>query len=336
MKVFNRKQKLWRGEAGMNNEENDQKWFELSAKVLDKVEVIKQSMYLPEECTLQEDIVTSREEYEDLLGRYRDKYEKFDRILNEIAMGLDYPYFYYNAYCAACGKDVVMIYHGLKEGQFRLKNGLAGFREEFFCPVCGGQGRIRYVSSRVKKEYKRGMKVYMYEYKAPGYRAVSKFVSPKDLVGSEYFGAEYRSGEYINGILHEDAAALSFEDESFDIMVSLDVFEHIYFYEKALREVWRVLKPGGKLLLTIPMSVNRDYTEDRAKIVNGETILLKEPIYHGGGTETEYGLLEYTTFGWDILNVMKSVGFSKVLIRTYYSINEAYFGTLTFIFELVK
>ena len=36
----------------------------------------------------------------------------------------------------------------------------------------------------------------MYEHDAPAYRAVSSFVLPKDLVGSEFFGAEYQSGEY--------------------------------------------------------------------------------------------------------------------------------------------
>ncbi len=310
-------------------------WIELSNKVAERVETIRNLMFSPEECMLCEEVAASRGEYEELFEKYRKKYEGFEKIINDMALEVG-GLFIYDAYCAACGNDVRMFYHGLGEDQFRQRGGLPGFREEFFCPVCGGQGRTRYISSTVKRMYKRGMRVYMYEHNAPAYRAVSSFVLPKDLVGSEFFGAEYQSGEYVNGILHEDAANLSFADESFDLMVSLDVFEHIYFYERAFEEVKRVLKPGGKLLLTIPMQINRDKTEDRAKIVDGKTVFIKEPVYHGGGSEAENGLLEYTTFGWDLVSKIRSVGFSKVDIRTYYSINEAYFGVLNFYFDITK
>lgn len=180
------------------------------------------------------------------------------------------------------------------------------------------------------------MKVYMYEYKAPGYYAASKFIPQDDLIGSEYFGPSYKGGEYVDGIRHEDAAHLSFDDNSLDIMVSLDVFEHIYFYKQAFQEIFRVLKPGGQLLMTLPMQPGIDKKEDRAKIVNGETIFLKEPIYHGGNSETDFGVLEYTTFGWDIIPFIKSVGFSDVKLIAYYSINDGYLGLISYYFHLIK
>ncbi len=43
-----------------------------------------------------------------------------------------------------------------------------------------------------------------------------------------------------------------FPDASFDIIASLDVFEHIDVDEAAMRECFRVLKPGGVLLTTVP------------------------------------------------------------------------------------
>jgi ubiquinone/menaquinone biosynthesis C-methylase UbiE len=49
---------------------------------------------------------------------------------------------------------------------------------------------------------------------------------------------------------------LPFEDGSFDLAVSFSVFEHLHEYERALREVARVLRPGGLFLLGMP-SVNR-------------------------------------------------------------------------------
>jgi ubiquinone/menaquinone biosynthesis C-methylase UbiE len=46
----------------------------------------------------------------------------------------------------------------------------------------------------------------------------------------------------------EDAAKLSFEDAEFDLVVSQNVFHHMAKWRTAVREIARVLKPGGYLL----------------------------------------------------------------------------------------
>lgn len=46
--------------------------------------------------------------------------------------------------------------------------------------------------------------------------------------------------------------ALPFADASFDWVCAYDVIEHIEEDAAALREIWRVLKPGGKFHLTVP------------------------------------------------------------------------------------
>ncbi len=43
-----------------------------------------------------------------------------------------------------------------------------------------------------------------------------------------------------------------FGDDSFDLVVSTDVIEHVRFPEKLLSEVKRVLKPGGYFIVTTP------------------------------------------------------------------------------------
>lgn len=49
-----------------------------------------------------------------------------------------------------------------------------------------------------------------------------------------------------------DAGHLGVRDESFDIVVALDVLEHLDDDVAAARELRRVLKPGGLLLVTVP------------------------------------------------------------------------------------
>jgi SAM-dependent methyltransferase len=49
-----------------------------------------------------------------------------------------------------------------------------------------------------------------------------------------------------------DATALPFHDRSFDAVFIFDVLEHIDADDLALKELRRVLKPGGRLLVTVP------------------------------------------------------------------------------------
>lgn len=304
-------------------------------ELLEKIEIIKNKSFTEEELMLQEEIVKSREDYEKVLQKY-EKYYEFEELLNELAWDTPGKRFVCRGYCAICGKDVVMYYKAVQREKARREERRSELRENFYCPLCNATARWRYVISKVRRAYNKGMKIYMYEYNSPAYLAAASFVSENDLIGSEYFGSEYKSGEYINGVLHEDAANLSFADNSLDIVLSLDVFEHIYFYKKALEEIFRVLKPNGKLLLTIPMDPENETTKDRAKIENGETIFLDSPIYHGGANHTDFGVLVYTDFGWDIIPIIESIGFSEVNLTTYYSVNESYFGRVNYCFEITK
>lgn len=51
-----------------------------------------------------------------------------------------------------------------------------------------------------------------------------------------------------------DAAYLPFPDESFDSVLLTEVIEHVPDIDRTLREISRVLKPGGVLLLTWPFN----------------------------------------------------------------------------------
>lgn len=52
--------------------------------------------------------------------------------------------------------------------------------------------------------------------------------------------------------LRLDAHYLPFEDGSFDSVLITEVLEHVYSPYRVLEEIYRVLKPGGKLILSIP------------------------------------------------------------------------------------
>ncbi len=57
-------------------------------------------------------------------------------------------------------------------------------------------------------------------------------------------------------ILRADFQQMPFDENSFDILISCETLEHLPEPEKALKEVFRVLKPGGRLYLTTENYLN--------------------------------------------------------------------------------
>jgi ubiquinone/menaquinone biosynthesis C-methylase UbiE len=56
----------------------------------------------------------------------------------------------------------------------------------------------------------------------------------------------------IRQLTFNDNDRLPFDDNSMDVVTMLAVLEHIEAEEAVLKEIHRVLKPGGKLVLTVP------------------------------------------------------------------------------------
>lgn len=53
-----------------------------------------------------------------------------------------------------------------------------------------------------------------------------------------------------------DAGNLPYQDESFDLITCSEVIEHIDNYRAFIRDAYRILKPGGLLILTTPNVLN--------------------------------------------------------------------------------
>ncbi len=61
---------------------------------------------------------------------------------------------------------------------------------------------------------------------------------------------EVRAEQGIGRLFAMDATQLAFPDASFDLVISISTFEHIGDVPAALAEIRRVLRPGGKALIT--------------------------------------------------------------------------------------
>lgn len=89
----------------------------------------------------------------------------------------------------------------------------------------------------------------------PELEARADYVAAVDKHGREDVVAEFlvRERLHATGLLRGNLLTLPFADNSFDALVCLSVLEHIHDTAAGLRELKRVLRPGGRLLVGFPV-----------------------------------------------------------------------------------
>jgi len=232
--------------------------------------------------------------------------------------------------CAACMQAV--DFAGDFQGAWTSPDGLAvpNWRECLACPQCRLNGRLRSTARRILDtvlgaERRDGFRLYMMEQLSPLHAWVRRTFPWVECVGSEYLGPGIAGGTIRNGLRHEDAEALSFPDGHFDAVVSCDVLEHVNEPERALREVARVLRPGGQALMTFPMDPHLDQNQRRAAIGPHGVEHLAPPIFHGNPLSRD-GSLVIFDFGWQVLEQMRAAGLPDAALHVYWSYQHGYLG----------
>lgn len=132
-------------------------------------------------------------------------------------------------------------------------------REGGYCPRCNSKGRHR--------------RVWLYLQEHPELlEAPSRIlhVSPRyclgrnlsTIEGIDYVGIDLAPGPFVG--IRADLTDLPFEDRSFDGVVCVHVLEHVEEDGRALSNLYRVLRPGGWLLVNVPLRQGEPTYEDPA------------------------------------------------------------------------
>jgi len=170
------------------------------------------------------------------------------------------------------------------------------------CPNCGSVVRERAVALILREILPDWRNRAIHE-SSPMPRGLSGRMprEAKGYVATHFFPGE-RRGSVINGFRNESLESQTFESNAFDLVLSLDVMEHVFEPAKVYAEVWRTLKPGGYYLHTFP--IRKDLVQActaRAKLTPDGTIkhLTERPEYHGNPID-EKGALVTHDYGYDI------------------------------------
>lgn len=229
-------------------------------------------------------------------------------------------------YCNICGSWTL----------FRVND--ANFREHVVCCACGSRNRQRQVAGVLLalihekrsvglggkflniRDIKKNTIVWNVENTRALHESLKAHLD-KSYISSEYIDPKMSSGDHREGVLHVDICKTHFDDNSIDYILSSDVLEHVPDPLVALRETYRILKPGGAHIFTVPFYQHRFTTERRAVMhSNGSIEHLRKAWYHDDPIRPE-GVLCYNVFAIELLCDIERAGFEAKLILAKSMIN---------------
>jgi SAM-dependent methyltransferase len=174
-------------------------------------------------------------------------------------------------------------------------------RDHFLCVRCASIPRERALMAAIEM-YRPNWRDLAIHESSPGFRGVSPLLRRRAAKYScSYFDETRPLGTALPELCaqNQNIEAMTFPDNSFDVFITQDVFEHLFDPSSAIREISRVLKPNGILFMTVPL-VNRHQPSCRRAERHGDQIIhLKEAEYHGDPISPE-GALVVTDWGFDI------------------------------------
>src|SRR4051812_40039980 len=148
--------------------------------------------------------------------------------------------------CPCCGGHFSRFMPGLSHRATRV------------CPRCGAQERHRALWLYMRERTDLTGRSISILHWAPEY-ALQRSLS--QLPNAFYVSADLEGDEAMQ---HMDITDVPFKDDAFDLIVCVHVLEHIPDDRRAMREMVRVLRPGGVALLLVPIVLEQPTLEDPA------------------------------------------------------------------------
>lgn len=220
----------------------------------------------------------------------------------EAGEGLRLPFENYG-YCNCCDTKT----------RFIAEN--SWFRDFYLCSSCGCIPRERALMYAIEKFVPRWRDCVIHE-SSPAPRGASLKLAKH---ASGYIPSHYRpdqpGGSLFRGIRCENLEQMTFADESIDLHVTQDVFEHLFSPDNAFREIARTLRPGGMHIATIPLENGLSPTSISAVLKDDGSIEhMCEPEYHGNPIADNRSLVT-RKWGYDVVDyIYRSSGMTTTIV----------------------
>ena len=153
-----------------------------------------------------------------------------------------------------------------------------------------------------------------------------EFLDAYRRLGLECYGLDLSpsAGGFLEGIEVKQAniekEALPYDDNYFDIVYSKSLMEHLHHPDKYLSEVFRILKPGGKVLCLIPdwESNYKIYFDDFTHVTPFTKISLRDILLMSDFTDVNVVKFRQLPIVWKfpVLNVFCAMISPFIPVRT--------------------
>jgi SAM-dependent methyltransferase len=176
------------------------------------------------------------------------------------------------------------------------------YRDHLICSNCNCLVRERALALVLNELFPNWRTLRIHE-SSPADRGISKKLrlqAPRYL--ASHFFPDRKLGEFIGDFRNENLEQQTFFDEIFDLVISLDVMEHVFEPKKVYQEIYRTLRKNGHYIHTFPIRKWQvESTVQRAKLgQNGVVEHLVLPAeYHGNPIDSSGSLVTHD-YGYDI------------------------------------
>ncbi|WP_308990856.1 class I SAM-dependent methyltransferase [Mariniflexile litorale] len=187
----------------------------------------------------------------------------------------------------------------------RLRKFISLESNDLLCPFCGSLSRNRRLWDLLNKDGNIKGKTLHFSPSRSLYRNLKKIKS-----------IDYYSSDFENEFLADyqfDITNINQEPEKFDTIICYHILEHIIDDKKAMTELYRVLKPNGRIYIQTPYK-NGDIYEDYS------IVSLEDRLKHFG---QEDHVRVYSIEG--LKSRLENISFN-VCIRTFNNTTDGYFG----------
>jgi hypothetical protein len=206
-------------------------------------------------------------------------------------------------YCPICETKVFFA----KEGPW--------LRDQFICISCRSIPRQRALLHVLQQHFPSWRDSRIHESSPGGVSSEKLQKECPNLIFSQYF-SDVPRGHIRNGQQSEDLESLTFSDNSFDLVITQDVFEHILRPQLAFAEIARTLRPGGAHVFTAPWYRGKKTVVRARAAASGEIEHLMKPDYHGNPIDPG-GSLVITEWGDEICDFIRDASGLTTTIYTF-------------------
>ena len=226
------------------------------------------------------------------LRKAKKEWKRGTALLADRLWGKSLPY-----YCPCCDKHLRGFIRAECEQHPEYFNGkrYAGRDQNVICPICFSLPRHRILVSWMQEHADQIRE-----------KEILHFAQEKSVrMWLERNHLSYTSADlFLPADLKIDIENTGMRDGAYDVIICNHVLEHVHDYKKALRELYRIVRPGGIILLSFP--VDRSF----------ESVYEDERITTEEGRRIHFGQNDHLRiFGRDSKELLESFGFTVEEIR---------------------